>query len=880
MTDLNENGLDSDEQARFDTLYGTQPAPQATPSGPGIFAGAARGLAGIPAGAAGVALSTASFATDTNDILGNTYADAIGYRGGMEDAPWNQQHRAIEDIRRETADFYRPDAATTGFVGQTLYGVTDILSRVAVGNVLLPGSGIAAGALTSGYDRSADLQAEGVDANTAFGSGAITAASLLGGGFAGSVGKTVAARVASGATTNLAFGAGTRAMDSAILSSNGYTAQAQQQKWSDAASIAADLVIGGAFGFMPHGTAERPRISADTVDAAITAKNADSIAEASPGVPANARASAAHVDALDTATGQLIDGQAVSVDPIVRDTTFLDRGETTVLRTPAEAADIVDRHLAALDDVAKGVRSKAELRGLFSEAGDLEDLLREQYRNDANGVVVSPENRLSPEDRTFAENRLAEIRKEVEASRSAVWADAEGKRLRDKLARNTEDADLVRIARSIHPEQVEPGRAAPRPLESDIHNALVDNGVGSDELGGAEQDVAAKSAGDSLMERLNSNADQVFADYATRPESEGGRVLNTDTARELSPEYLADRTRSADVHEAASETVKRLYAKKLAEPTPEGMRNAVLFTAGGTGAGKSTAVRALAGGVEPPEIVYDTNMNTYASADAKVKQALDAGRKVSILYVYRDPVEALTGGALPRAERQRAEFGTGRTVPLSEHARTHIGVRDVIERLAEKYKGDERVQIQAYDNSRGRDAGRLADLADIPQVEQNRLHERLKDALDQEHQAGRVSDATRAGFKAPGRGPQGVQREAVPGSRREPSQERQVTERGSADPSPSDAAGGGFQDAGRPKPGNPDANPEAQPRTGLDSARDAEVELARQSVEEDPGLVLEDGTTAADAMRAADDEVTKAEKTGSGIQAAIACFLRFGEDAA
>jgi hypothetical protein len=32
-------------------------------------------------------------------------------------------------------------------------------------------------------------------------------------------------------------------------------------------------------------------------------------------------------------------------------------------------------------------------------------------------------------------------------------------------------------------------------------------------------------------------------------------------------------------------------------------------------------------------------------------------------------------------------------------------------------------------------------------------------------------------------------------------------------------------------------------------------------------------------LRAADDEVAQAEKTGSGIQAAIACFLRFGEDA-
>ena len=877
MTDLNENGLGADEQSRFDALYGTQPAATPAPTGPGVFRNAQTGLAGIPAGLAGAALATASYATDTNDVLGNTYADAIGYHGSMDDAPWNQQHRNIEQIRRETADFYRPDPTTTGFVGQTMYGLTDVLSRVVATNALLPGAGIAGAALTSGYERTADLEADGVDQATAFGSGAITSGSLLAGGFGGTVGKTVALRVASGAATNLAFGTGTRALDSALLDSNGYTAQAQQQKWNDAASISADLLIGGAFGFLPHG-AERAHIPADAVDAAITTKNSDSVAQAAPGVPVDARSAAAHADAIDTAVGQLADGQAVAVDPIVRDANFVDRGETTLLRTPAEAGEIIDRRLAALDETVQGIRSKAELRRMFSEAGDLEDLLREQYRNDELGVVVSPENRLSAEERSFAENRIAEIRSQVEASRSAVWADAEAKRLRAKLARNTEDADLVRIARGIHPEQVEPARAAPRPLEADVRDALLNDGMSLRDLDGADETTSARDVGDALMQRLSDNPDQVFADYAQRPESDGGRVLNTDTARELSPEYLADRTRSADVHEAASETVKRLYAKKLAEPTPVGHDPTVLFTAGGTGAGKSTAVRALSGAERPPEIVYDTNMNSYASAEKKVQQALDAGRDVSILYVYRDPIEALTGGALPRAERQRAEFGTGRTVPLSEHARTHLGVRDVIERLAEKYKDNPNVRIRAYDNSRGRGNGGFADLADIPRPEDNGLHERLKAALDQEHQAGRVSDATRAGFDAPGR-EGAVPREAVPGARRESPQERQVTERGPADTSPGDAADGGLQDARRPKPGNPEADPDAQSRASLDPARDAEVDLARRSVEETPDLVLEDGTTAADAMRAADDEVSQAEKTGSGIQAAIACFLRFGEDA-
>src|SRR3546814_16076917 len=88
-------------------------------------------------------------------------------------------------------------------------------------------------------------------------------------------------------------------------------------------------------------------------------------------------------------------------------------------------------------------------------------------------------------------------------------------------------------------------------------------------------------------------------------------------------------------------------------------------------------------------------MNTLSSAVDKVGQALAAGRDVRIAYVYRDPVEALTGGAIPRAERQAVKFGSGRTVPLAEHAKTHIGVRPVLEALAAPDDDDPRLEVAA-----------------------------------------------------------------------------------------------------------------------------------------------------------------------------------------
>src|SRR3546814_19874096 len=91
-------------------------------------------------------------------------------------------------------------------------------------------------------------------------------------------------------------------------------------------------------------------------------------------------------------------------------------------------------------------------------------------------------------------------------------------------------------------------------------------------------------------------------------------------------------------------------------------------------------------------------MNTVSSAVDKVEQSLAAGRDVRIAYVYRDPVEALTGGAIPRAERQAVKFGSGRTVPLAEHAKPHIGVRPVLEALAARYADDPPVELAAIDN--------------------------------------------------------------------------------------------------------------------------------------------------------------------------------------
>lgn len=232
-------------------------------------------------------------------------------------------------------------------------------------------------------------------------------------------------------------------------------------------------------------------------------------------------------------------------------------------------------------------------------------------------------------------------------------------------------------------------------------------------------------------------------------ETKGGRILNTDAARELFPEYQANRTLSAQVHEPASTFVKNLYAEKLSQPTPPGLENTVVFTAGGTGAGKTSAIKRASqeasDAINNAEMIYDTNMNTFKSADDKIQQALKAGRNVQIFYTYRDPVKALTEGALPRASRMEEAFGSGRTVPLSEHLKTHVGSQKTIKELVKKYEGNNNVIIRVIDNSKGIEDVKYMDVNKIPKFNETELRKKLNEAL--EKSKSNISEAIYKGTK-------------------------------------------------------------------------------------------------------------------------------------
>lgn len=300
----------------------------------------------------------------------------------------------------------------------------------------------------------------------------------------------------------------------------------------------------------------------------------------------------------------------------------------------------------------------------------------------------------------------------------------------ETLARAAEPRD--RIQPMIEPA-LERKAAQPAAPQADRANFLYEPATN---LSDEEKQIEAR-----FGEKLGSNVASAVREYEARNTQNGTLVINTDQARDLSEDYNRDiESRSlyaAAVHEPASALVKRVWKDALSRPPAQGKEANVIFTAGGTGAGKTTAidnVPAIAQLRDSSDIIYDGNLNNFEKATQRIEEALASGRTADIVYVYRDPVEAMRNGALTRAERQ------GRTVRIDAHADSHIGSLKVVSQLMERYKDDPRVNIVVLDNSRGQGGAVKTTIDKLPVWEYDALAQELINVVQADYEAGRISE--------------------------------------------------------------------------------------------------------------------------------------------
>jgi hypothetical protein len=233
-----------------------------------------------------------------------------------------------------------------------------------------------------------------------------------------------------------------------------------------------------------------------------------------------------------------------------------------------------------------------------------------------------------------------------------------------------------------------------------------------------------------------------------------GKEISTDNVRELSSDYAPGGIEAGDPASVAARTnwsnavfqparalAKELYARALRQKTPPGGSKSVLFTAGGAGVGKTTLLRQsgdLIRKVERADFVYDTTLSTFPSATERIARALDSGRTVQIIFVYRDPVDAFVAGLLPRAKK------TGRIMPLDAFLATHLGAVREIQKIAYAHKYDSRLTINTIDNRGGPDKPVEKDFAFIEAMARKYspepLHKSLMEALNHAYERGKKGD--------------------------------------------------------------------------------------------------------------------------------------------
>lgn len=175
----------------------------------------------------------------------------------------------------------------------------------------------------------------------------------------------------------------------------------------------------------------------------------------------------------------------------------------------------------------------------------------------------------------------------------------------------------------------------------------------------------------------------------------GGRVLNADLARNLSPHYQcrADRIAftKATYPPCSNYVLQRFYRTVK---NKEWRHKTVLFLAGGAASGKTTSIGKEV--MSRFDLVFDSNMAGYEKARKMLDAATIQGWEVSLLYIHRN-FRSAARDMLSRAVE------TGRYVPFTspdgdDLASLHFNAQRTFAQLAAEYADNEKVIRAAVRN--------------------------------------------------------------------------------------------------------------------------------------------------------------------------------------
>lgn len=405
------------------------------------------------------------------------------------------QSQRIGEETAETVNGLRPDPATTGVVGQILHEAAAVLPRTIAASVA---AGPVAGAIAAGapaaYSRKRVSMAEGIDESTATFLGAIEGVTTGIGVFmpAARLVKPLMADLALVTGANAGLGMAHRGASAALLESRGYHVQAAQYRVMDGTAIAADVILGAAFGFIGRATMRRP--TTEQVDAALTERtiqHAD--IDTAPGLPVDPRSAVAHQDALRAALDALNRGEAVVLPDNIHSATFLRETEG-----PAPVAPSREQALASAKEELQPV-IRAELEQAI--AGPLP-----KVRN-VQAELATVAKSLDELDGTF-KTRTKEFQRQGQSRKKA-----------EQSARASIDEERAQLT----------GR------QSELNESLA--GIRSAEQARADRNALDRGETPKHIEaRVNARADEIIQGFERKPLAAGVAAAS----RTLSPRQTAE----------------------------------------------------------------------------------------------------------------------------------------------------------------------------------------------------------------------------------------------------------------------------------------------------------------------------------------------------
>lgn len=262
-------------------------------------------------------------------ILYDKASSAVTGKENTDSQDWYFKN-AVEDVGQRASEYWTPDAAHTNMAGEIVGSVAGGLLNFAVSgfNPVVVGLG-------AYDDASADMTHAGASGRAADAIGVVNAvAAGAGVKLPAAVGSTLMQRLATGAIGNTLFGMAQRGATSEILDADGNEEMAANYNWRDVKSVAADALMGAAFGgqhhyFGNHAKLDIPETQKQPLQDAVLTLNAEDHANTTvaPGEPTTPASAAIHHNALSAAIKQVIDGEPVNVGDKINKAEFSLRDE-------------------------------------------------------------------------------------------------------------------------------------------------------------------------------------------------------------------------------------------------------------------------------------------------------------------------------------------------------------------------------------------------------------------------------------------------------------------------------------------------------------------------------------------------------------------------